>query len=94
MDMRKRPTDSFDRKAPGDLCVLKHVGVVIQIDEWETNRLTEDQPGDRSDENANGETNPAIARENGVVSHGAGLGSAAHWSQGAERIKRRSGIAR
>src|SRR4051812_35137554 len=66
MDVRECPPDSLDRQASGDLRVLKDIDVVIQIDELKTKRLAKDEPGDRSNETANTESHPAIARVHGV----------------------------
>ena len=94
MDVRECPSNSFGRQSPGNLRVLINVGVVIKIDELKTKRLAKDQPSDRSNETANPENLPAIARDHGLLSDSAGLGSAAHWARGTERIKSRSRIAR
>ena len=49
----KRPHDSAQRHAASDLLVLQHVNVVVVIHEVMTERLSENDPGETEQDDAN-----------------------------------------
>ena len=62
MDCGERPRDSLGRQPMGDSRILEHVRGVIEVNELVAKRLTEDQPGNGREENANSDDQPAIVR--------------------------------
>src|SRR6266513_1937616 len=62
MNMGERPDDSTERNAVPDCRVAVEIGDVIVVDELVPERLAEDDPGKRSQKNADADTQPTAVR--------------------------------